>query len=1546
MNKKSIVLMRTVNAKQRRHGVALVLVLSFLVIISGLIIAFFSMVTSEASTAGTNAAATSAKTLADSAVSYVMGTIVDATLGHDPQATDVGGPANAWSWASQPGMIRVYDNTGKPQYIYKLYSADAMKLTQVPSNFGDTPLNSGWATGVNRDVWVDMNEPIRDSTNTDIYPILDPSASEDYKTLVSQYPGRSDLAPYNQHRVEGFNLLQQGQNAGTSPVTSDPNTPPRDPNNNNPAPMPVKWLYVLQDGTLTTAAASGTTVQLNSTLVSATNPIKGRIAFWTDDECSKVNINTASQGTYWDIPRVMSSEDSGTLVSTSLSSPEQAKPGQGGMGLCQPVKGEYQRYPGHPATTSLSPIFGFIGSNNDLQPVLPVPTPAPSGASYSTTDVQKIAKYYALTPRLGAAGSLSGTTVSTTAMLPPTSVGGLSTSNYWRLYASVDELLFNATAPSSGGSGDGVHRIANLPGNTSPLSVITPDVMQKAKFFLTANSSAPEITLFNTPRVSMWPINDVTQVAPWSGKKFKLTPYDQLAQFCASVGYASNSGGTTTRINPFYFTRWNARDTTADCTPGSRNMQLYNYLQKLTSLHVPGDTSGGTFLDKFSAGPGGFTDRDQLLTCIFDYIRCVNIQDSTIDPDNAGAIYPPYAYTPTSRLTGGGQSAPFPGGGEVIPIKIPNTGTQGFGRYNTVAGVYLLVFAAHGRYYLGRDMNTGNAQDASKGEWIPQPQAPFYNGEEGVADALGVVFMMSFNSVMQGNVGNHPKMKYQVDGLNNLTFTAGPFLPVDPSQGVPIGPHTFAGSTAGGSYGPASVLPPTGTNFIETADVRTWHGRGIGGTASPVMAFCNGTINVVANTKACLKAGTAALGNYPFFGYTDTLPFPAADQTKAAMPTNVYFPTRFLLHHQGTPGDPKTDIIITAMAAHEIPTPGPNDQSDVVVQKFHIRFPDGVFRMPTPVASNSANVPPGGYGDDPDVFTIRHTGVGAGGSNVPGYAVANKPFFFNPRMIGGQDGSATDSFIRPTDTVIGMEAGGTLVDTGTAQKVDHTAGDFRMYAALPEVPTQYPNPPPVQIKFQPDWRYVTTPDNALFASIDPSKQPDYSIIPQHAHNLMRSVGSIDLNNPPNNTPLVVDRQTYGTGVYNGVVGPAGSQVPEIGHVNLGQLINLGNTFKVTNLYSRWPDVPRHAGEYVTRRDGGPGSWDTGMGLHKDGAYINKPDEGDEAPVRSDNNTWRVPYIDKEDYFGNVGSFFSPNREIPSSMMLGSMPVGIQRQLPWQTLLFHPALADTTNPELIGVPDHYLADLFWIPIVEPYAISQPFSTAGKINMNYQIEPFTYIRRTTAMRAVMASTKMMAIRANDAANYKPDFGNSNGFTVSGTRRYPINLDCTMTMLDQRFANNDIYRSATEISTIPLIPNDLSQSWTKNDSYASLYSQISTYWGDGRALSPTTHQLTGNNVRDKPYADLYGRLTTKSNAFTVHIRAQALRKATNTPVNQWVSGRDQVVAEYRGSSLIERYIDANDPFLPDFATQTTINASSPQLNIDQYYKFRVVSSKRFAP
>jgi len=56
-------------------------------------------------------------------------------------------------------------------------------------------------------------------------------------------------------------------------------------------------------------------------------------------------------------------------------------------------------------------------------------------------------------------------------------------------------------------------------------------------------------------------------------------------------------------------------------------------------------------------------------------------------------------------------------------------------------------------------------------------------------------------------------------------------------------------------------------------------------------------------------------------------------------------------------------------------------------------------------------------------------------------------------------------------------------------------------------------------------------------------------------------------------------------------------------------------------------------------------------------------------------------------------------------------------------------------------------------------------------------------------------------------------------------------------------------------------------------------------------------------------------------------------------WRPELDTVQAEYRGSSIVERFVDPNHPDLPDFATD-------PTRVLDEFYQYRVVNPRRFAP
>ena len=74
--------------------------------------------------------------------------------------------------------------------------------------------------------------------------------------------------------------------------------------------------------------------------------------------------------------------------------------------------------------------------------------------------------------------------------------------------------------------------------------------------------------------------------------------------------------------------------------------------------------------------------------------------------------------------------------------------------------------------------------------------------------------------------------------------------------------------------------------------------------------------------------------------------------------------------------------------------------------------------------------------------------------------------------------------------------------------------------------------------------------------------------------------------------------------------------------------------------------------------------------------------------------------------------------------------------------------------------------------------------------------------------------------------------------------------------------------------------------------------------------------------------------------------MQKVPGPDVTTWVEGKDQIVSEYRGSSEIERYLDSSASNLPDFASLMASNPTDPKLNLDNYYRYRVVSTKRFSP
>lgn len=359
-----------------------------------------------------------------------------------------------------------------------------------------------------------------------------------------------------------------------------------------------------------------------------------------------------------------------------------------------------------------------------------------------------------------------------------------------------------------------------------------------------------------------------------------------------------------------------------------------------------------------------------------------------------------------------------------------------------------------------------------------------------------------------------------------------------------------------------------------------------------------------------------------------------------------------------------------------------------------------------------------------------------------------------------------------------------------------------------------------------------------------------------------------------------------------------------------------------------PSLSAYARPYVAThikgKPSGTVAWDfdTGIADRADGAHINKPDEG--SLGRAAGN--------KPGYFGGSEfgldaldiTMFLPNRQISSPGMFGSLPTGIDPANPagsksWQTLQLRPD--PVAHPGNAAPRDSLLLDLFWMPVVEPYAISEPFSTAGKINMNSRLVPFTQITRETALYAAMRNERLLVMDPAKANEYK--IYNA----TASTERPLLNVAETMRGFRARFDAGGIFMSPTEISGLYLIPN------------GTTLNNMPDFW--------ETNSYTGDNVREKPYANLLAKLTTKSNSYSVHVVAQALKKGSGSAASAAVYGlkADRVTAEWKGTFVVERFLDPNDPQLPDFAGEASLaDWTNAKYNGDSYYQTRVLQVREW--
>jgi uncharacterized protein (TIGR02600 family) len=258
------------------------------------------------------------------------------------------------------------------------------------------------------------------------------------------------------------------------------------------------------------------------------------------------------------------------------------------------------------------------------------------------------------------------------------------------------------------------------------------------------------------------------------------------------------------------------------------------------------------------------------------------------------------------------------------------------------------------------------------------------------------------------------------------------------------------------------------------------------------------------------------------------------------------------------------------------------------------------------------------------------------------------------------------------------------------------------------------------------------------------------------------------------------------------------------------------------------------------------------------------------------------------------------------------------------------LTSSSHPGGDNPPDYLLLDLFNMPVVEPYAISEPLSTAGRVNMNYQILPFTYIKRSTALRAALHTEHLGVIPNTNSGGTNIVTNQYRKYNQQFSSRLSLNLNTnngTLRGFEDRFGSNDIFRSAAEICSIPLVPTNSTWSAVTGGSFWPNYTP------------------TGENTKERPYARIYPKLTTKSNTYTVHYRVEVLKKRPNSPPDTWTEGQDNVISTYRGSTTIERYVNPRDPALPDYASTNTLPPTGPNA-LPNFYKFRILGERQFNP
>ncbi|MAS96886.1 MAG: hypothetical protein CMO55_27155 [Verrucomicrobiales bacterium] len=1497
-----------------KRGVALVTVLTVMSLTTIMVLTFFSLATSEHKASFTYSNGLQAQQVAEQAINMAIAQIREATSG-----SIVGKNA----WASQPGAIRTWTTGGAFDSLYKLYSDEVMKTPDPADAQNDFLEIGGWDN--DPDIYVDLNEPVIRGEKV-YYPIVHPSA-ENTPRWPNPMGGDRD-------GVEGFTFDESqvaeselGQDAAKVAGAK------------GHVAMPVKWLYQLADGTIGYMAggtpSSGYTFSPISGAGSPTedNQIVARFAFWADDETSKLNINTHAGGLAWDIPKAGGELDMA-------------------MGRFQPAQHEWQRYPGHPATTHLGPALapGILNIVNDR-------------------DAMEM--LFDVVPRVVGGGSESGTRLINTRN--PAEANGLIADTE-PLFPTLDDMIMRSDREP--------HEFPDAQGNPIPADELS-EYLERSRFFVTAVSRAPETNMFNLPRVAIWPIYNAERDS--QTYETHLSPFDRLIHYCASVGGGSD--------NPYdyIFKREKADSPTYDYANIPRNIEIYQYLLYLMQEPVPG--YGASFFDKYPE------DAQQILTMIFDYIRSTNLHDDTLYDDFEDAFASvntanTRAYTNPRDLEEPGFG--HKGHGQVVPIRIDGTG--GMGRFFTLAGAEVHVICAGqpgavGPKYPGVVDYRGRTVDPPEGQaWMNLPPLPpgtqmnvkssqptwLQQLEMSNPDEYAAAFeqenwnwqLAFLDAGYRDAVLSNPS----ANKYNRSLITKAACENMRLKQGEKCLQAAFHFNLFCPSIGWGSINPDMEVVITRKDGMRFDTPEGeVGFLGFDDARFGEKQQNVyiwATNwAKPHKQGGARSWGGLLPFGYTMSARQPLQERGRDELERNLWwhmsedgFIRNRLVRCRLTPLDVGYNQIDSQMSKIDRDLGG-NDSD--IAQAYKYDLVTVPFRVAADtVAFQNSRV-------NFQIFSggTKHTESSAtdavGGELIQDIDLEFPAFQMQaPFAVGGYRGRVNEFDHLSNDSGGPLEFASLTADPANPVATSTTKARMRGLTGV-SGGTDNGNNTFTNGRMV----YLTNHWDGRQTYIMPGDVVRQVAVRHGDIRLVMAKDKIEANdsyyrphrNYNNGNVLQAHSLTNAIGAGLGTFQP--STADERDHLIIPDLP--GN-----NSYNnRIPfPFPTEKSEQVQLY----GDFDNGSGTMIDGPYINKPDEGNVHSLRTRmtqeiNDYWEArrnygefPYYSHPEYAESGGpAYFSPNRLVSGPGMFGSIPTGVNTDRPWQTLLFRPNVIGngySDHPGAVSPPDHLLMDFFWMPVVEPYAISEPLSTAGKVNLNYQILPFLHITRNTALRGVFRSEFMVCIPKEWHQDYKHARGRGRGYhwrdNPYGGKLQGVNLrsaivdQATLDQFETKFADGaDAFKSATEICDIHLIPEDIASRINKPSSSMGTYTpeleemEDGSYWRD--------HSLVGDNSRERPYANIQQRVTTKSNTFRVHYRAQVLKQSRRTGgsgYETWKPELDSVVAEYRGDSIVERFVDPNLETLPDFSTSAPSGGTDD--SIDPYYEFRVVNPRRFAP